>query len=289
MAPNRVKPSASVIVMTMGDRPDELTALIASFDEQEPFEGVLIGQGTDPGSYPGWRTIPLDANLGISGGRRYGASAASGELLVFIDDDARNLTPNLVAEVRSAFAADPSLGAIALRLVIEGTDRSPSEWQPRIRGRGPDRAGPVTWFPGGAHVIRATAYHEVGGYADNFWYSHEETDLAWRLLDAGYRIAYRPDLRLSHPATKPSRHRLHLWYSARNRIWLARKHLPAAIGIVYVTVWLVIQLLRSRSGADVRGVLDGSWAGLKESPGLRHPMRWRTVGTMFRLGRPPLV
>ncbi len=284
-----LKPTVSVIVLTMGNRPRELDALIASFDDQQPFDGVLIGNGVEPPAYSGWRSMALDDNIGISAGRAYGATSSDGDLLAFIDDDAKNLTPTLLADVQSVFAADPALGAIALRVVVEGTDRSPSEWQPRIRGRGQHTTGDVTWFPGGAHVILASVYAAVGGYSDNFWYSHEETDLAWRILDAGYRITYRPDLTLSHPETQPSRHNKHLWFSARNRIWLARKHLPVAMAGIYVAVWLGIQLVRCRALADVKGVLDGTWAGLRESPGYRRPMSWRTVWTMTRLGRPPLI
>lgn len=279
----------SVIVLTMGNRPRELDDLVDSLAHGEPFDGVLIGNGVQPPTYAGWRSIALEDNLGISGGRAFGASTAHGDLLVFIDDDARNLTPSLIADLRSIFAGDPSLGAVALRLVIEGTDRSPSEWQPRIRGRNPDEAGDVTWFPGGAHVIRAAVHDEVGGYSENFWYGHEETDLAWRILDAGHRITYRPDLRLSHPETKPSRHDKHLWYSARNRVWLARKHLPVALAVIYITIWSGIQFARCRRPAEARAVIQGSWAGIRQSPGRRRPIGWRTVWTMARLGRPPVI
>lgn len=284
-----LKPTVSVIVLTMGDRPGLLDSLIASFADQQPFDGVLIGNGVVPPTYQGWRSLVLDDNIGISAGRAFGAAAADGDLVAFIDDDALNLTPTLLADVQASFAADPALGSIALRVVVEGSDRSPNEWQPRIRGRGQHTAGDVTWFQGAAHVIRAAVYDEVGGYSDNFWYSHEETDLAWRILDAGYRITYRPDLTLSHPETKPSRHNNNLWFSARNRIWLARKHLPVAMAAFYIAIWLGIQLVRCRGLMDVKGVLDGTWAGVRESPGYRRPMRWRTVWTMTRLGRPPLI
>jgi len=284
-----LKPAVSIIVLTMGDRPLDVDAMVASFAGQQPFDGVLIGNGVEPPTYPGWRSVAVETNLGISAGRAFGASTAQGELLAFIDDDALNLTPTSLTDVQAAFDADPSLGAIAMRLVVEGTDHSLSEWQPRIRGRGEKVPGDVTSFQGAAHVIRADLYHQVGGYADNFWYGHEETDLAWRVLDAGYRIAYRPDLVVSHPMTKPSRHHKYLWFSARNRIWLARKHLPIAMAALYVVIWLAIQLLRCRSLSDVKGVLAGSWAGVRNSPDYRRPMSWRTVWAMTRLGRPPLI
>lgn len=281
--------SVSVIVLTMGDRPAELEELVASFTSCQPFQGVLVGNGVAPPQFPGWDSYELEENIGISAGRAYGADQATGDLLAFIDDDAKNLTSDLLQRARSAFAAEPDLAAIALRVVVEGTDRSLSEWQPRIRGRGETVPGDVTSFHGAAHIVRAEAYRAVGGYPDNFWYAHEETDLAWRLLDTGGRIAYRPDLVLSHPPTKPSRHNKHLWYSARNRIFLARRHLPLPWAIAYAAVWLAIQILRCRSFDDVKAVLRGTAAGAREPAGARAPISWQTITRMTRLGRPPLI
>lgn len=279
----------SVIVLTMGDRPAELVELVDSFADSGPFQGVLVGNGFSPPAFAGWESTALEENIGISAGRAFGADQASGDLLAFIDDDAKNLTPGIFDELHAAFDADPVLGAIALRVVVEGTDHSLSEWQPRIQGRGEHTPGDVTSFHGAAHVVRAEAYRAAGGYPDNFWYAHEETDLAWRLLDRGYRIAYRPDLVLSHPLTKPSRHNKHLWYSARNRVFLARRHLPLPMGILYCTVWLAIQLLRCRSLDEAKGVMAGTTAGMQEPAGKRAPMSWKTIGRMTRLGRPPLI
>ena len=281
--------TVSVIVLTMGDRMPELESLIASLESCQPFDGVLVGNGFTPPEYPGWRSLPLEENVGISAGRRIGADNATGGLLVFVDDDAKNLTADLLQLIQQAFDYDTNLGALALRVVVEGTNHSLSEWQPRLKGRGQLVAGNVTSFHGAAHAVRASTYRHVGGYPDNFWYAHEETDLAWRVLDTGATIAYRPDLTLSHPETKPSRHNQYLWYSARNRVWLARKHLPVLVGSTYVTVWLMLQLLRCRQVRELRGVLAGTVAGLRKSPGSRTPMSWRTVWRMTKLGRPPII
>jgi len=281
--------TVSVIVLTMGDRPRELDELVASLEAEQPFDGVLVGNGVEPPTYPGWRSFPLAENVGISAGRARGAEFAEGDVLVFVDDDATSVTPGLLAACRDAFEQDSSVGALALRVVVEGTDRSLSEWLPRLRGRRELEPGDVTSFHGAAHAVRASAYDDVGGYPDNFWYAHEETDLAWRILDAGHRIAYRPDLVLTHPLTKPSRHDRHLWFSARNRIWLARRHLPIVLAGIYALTWCTIQFARCRSGREVRSVAAGTWTGIRSDPGGRRPIGWRTVMRMTRAGRPPVI
>lgn len=277
------------MVLTLGDRPEELGALVDSLGEPTDFEGIVVGNGVVPNPVRGWVGLATPENLGISGGRRHGAAHASGAVLVFIDDDCRTRTPAVLHKIAEAFADDRELGALALRIVVSGTDDSLREWLPWIgRRRSQDRRQ-VTSFTGGAHAIRAAAYVDVGGYHPDFWYAHEETDLAWRLLDAGWAIEYRPDLVVEHPPTKPARHDQHLWYSARNRIWLGRQHLPLPVAACYVSIWLAVQLARSRRRSEWRQVLAGTAAGIRSSPGPRRPMRWRTVWRMARLGRPPLI
>lgn len=83
--------------------------------------------------------------------------------------------------------------------------------------------------------------------AGEFFFGHEESDLAWRALDAGWKILYEPELVLQHPATSPARHAVYYRFTARNRVWLARRRLPAALVPVYLGVWIVLTLARIRS------------------------------------------
>ncbi|MDD9272311.1 TetR family transcriptional regulator, partial [Paenibacillus sp. GCM10023248] len=78
---------------------------------------------------------------------------------------------------------------------------------------------------------------EVGDWPAEFFFAHEETDLAWRAADAGWRILYAPELRLRHPKTPPARHAIYYRVNARNRVWLARRRLPLALVPVHLGVW----------------------------------------------------
>jgi GT2 family glycosyltransferase len=145
----------------------------------------------------------------------------------------------------------------------------------------------VTTFLGGACVIRREAFEVAGGFPARFFYAHEETSLAWRLLDLGYTIRYAADLRIAHPALPPARHAVYHHLTARNRVLLARKHLPAVVAVLYVASWAVLGLLRSPGGR--RALLRGFVDGMRFSPVERSPISWRTVVRMTRYGRPPLV
>jgi hypothetical protein len=61
-------------------------------------------------------------------------------------------------------------------------------------------------FLGGACALRREAYDSVGGYFTELFYGHEELELSWRLIDAGWMIEYLDDVRVTHPKTDISRH-----------------------------------------------------------------------------------
>jgi GT2 family glycosyltransferase len=113
----------------------------------------------------------------------------------------------------------------------------------------------------------------------------EESDLAWRLLDAGWSIWYSADLKVFHPRTDPSRHQGYALLAARNRLWMAWRSLPWPVMAGHLITWTIASAVR---GAPLREVFAGYREALSARPA-RHPIRWRTVVRMTLLGRPPVV
>ncbi|MFD9469764.1 glycosyltransferase family 2 protein [Streptomyces goshikiensis] len=149
--------------------------------------------------------------------------------------------------------------------------------------------GPVTTFLGGGHALSMPMLEETGPWPDAFFFTHEETDLAWRAIDRGWDVLYEPQLVLQHPKTSPARHAVYYRMTARNRVWLAKRHLPAPLVPVYLGVWVALTVARTRSVAGLRAWLGGFAEGIRTSGGPRRPMRWRTVWRLTRLGRPPVI
>ncbi|KQX92884.1 glycosyltransferase [Streptomyces clavifer] len=285
------------VIITMGNRPDELRALLDSVAGQngDRIEVVVVGNGAPVPDVPaGVRTVELPENLGIPGGRNvgieaFGASGTDVDVLLFLDDDGL-LAKNDTAELcRQAFAADPELGIITFRIADPETGVTQRRHVPRLRAADPMRSSRVTTFLGGANAVRTRVIAEVGPLPDDFFYAHEETDLAWRALDAGWMIDYRADMVLNHPTTAPSRHAVYHRMVARNRVWLARRNLPAPLVPVYVGVWLLLTLVRKPSLPALRAWFGGFREGWTKPCGPRRPMRWRTVWRLTRLGRPPVI
>ncbi|WP_406864067.1 glycosyltransferase [Streptomyces sp. HUAS MG47] len=285
------------VIITMGNRPDDLRALLDSVARQDgdPIEVVVVGNGAPVTGVPeGVRTVDLPENLGIPGGRNVGIEAfgpggTDVDVLLFLDDD--GLLPNTDTGelVRQAFTADPKLGIVSFRIADPDTGLTQRRHVPRLRASDPMRSSRVTTFLGGANAVRTKVMAEVGGLPDAFFYAHEETDLAWRALDAGWMIDYRSDMVLFHPTTPPSRHASYHYNVARNRVWLARRNLPAPLIPLYLGIWLLLTLVRRPSAAGLKAWFGGFKAGWTTPCGPRRPMKWRTVWRLTRLGRPPVI
>lgn len=285
------------VIITMGNRPDELRALLDSVAKQDGdrIETVVVGNGAPVPDVPaGVRTVELPDNLGIPGGRNvgieaFGPSGADVDALLFLDDDGLLPLTDTAELCRQAFEQDPKLGIISFRIADPDTGVTQRRHVPRLRAADPMRSSRVTTFLGGANAVRTRVLAEVGGLPGDFFYAHEETDLAWRALDAGWMIDYRADMVLNHPTTAPSRHAVYHRMVARNRVWLARRNLPAPLVPVYLGVWLLLTLLRKPSGPALKAWFGGFREGWAKSCGPRRPIKWRTVWRLTRLGRPPVI
>ena len=281
-------PAVTVVVLTMGDRPGELVKAIESARAQRgDVEVVLVVNGGNPERSLADIVVEPCENLGIPEGRNVGATAGSGELICFLDDDGR-LEGDVFGSAIDAFALDDRLSVIGLHVVDE-TGASARRHIPGLLKKA-DRSVPATAFPGGACILRRSAFEKVGGLCGPFRYGLEETDLAWRLIDEGWGVEYRADLRVVHPRTSPTRHPEFFFRTARNRVWLAHRSLPLPLALLYVLNWTLVTTLRSlRQPSEIFAHMQGLFAGLRSCPGPRRPMRWRTALELTRRGRPPLI
>jgi GT2 family glycosyltransferase len=286
----------SCVILTMGDRPAELNRAVASAaamgqgPERGPVEVVVVGNGADVPPVPaGVTTVRLPGNVGVAAGRNAGVDACGGDVVLFLDDDGWYSDPGLGEYVAGRFAADPGLAVLSFR-VVDPEGGPGGRWHvPRLRANDPGRSSPVTTFSGGACAIRRSAFREAGGLPGSFFYAHEETDLAWRLLELGYRLEYDAAARMCHPAVPNARHAS--WYrlDGRNRVLLARRNLPWVLACAYLLDWLAVTVVRERSASALRAWTSGFAEGWRIDPGGRQPISARTAWRMTRAGRPPVI
>ncbi|MFH8350090.1 glycosyltransferase family 2 protein [Streptomyces sp. NPDC018045] len=251
------RPAVGAIVLTMNDRPAGEPRALASLLAQDgiDLDVVVVGNGVTPAHTPeDVRTVHLPENVGIPEGRNVGAAHVKGDLLFFFDNDA--VLP--AGDVLARLAADAQ------------------------------RPGTVTVMAEGVVMVRRSAFDLAGQWPGAFHLFHEGLDLAWRLWQHGYTGLYRPEIVVHHPATHPARHAQFYRLTARNRVWLARRTLPALLIPANLATWALLTVWRVRGRDAWHATLTGLKEGLHTHPGTRSPISWRTVARLTRAGRPPI-
>ena len=293
VVPPAPQPDIGCVVLTMGNRMDQLRHGLMSLLRQRGvnLDVVVVGNGWEPRDLPpGVRPVTLPENVGIPAGRNAGVMEVKGDLIFTMDDDVSLVSDDTLARMAELFATNPTMGVVQLHAVDPTGRASPRRQVPRLRAGDPYRSSDVTTFWEGGCGYRREVFARAGLFAGDFWYAHEGIDFAWRAMDAGFRVHYAGHLICHHPAVdQPKRHGYFHYLSARNRVWLARRHLPFPLVVVYPLVWLVLTLLRTRDPRALRDVVRGYADGVGKPAGPRLPISWRTVWRMTLAGRPPVI
>ena len=270
---------------------NDLARSLASLAMQTGVETdvVVVGNAWEPAGLPeGVRSVYLPEPVGIPAGRNAGVPEVHGETLFFLDDDASLAAPDALARVAEQLR--PDVGALQLRVDALDGGRPLREWVPRLRAGDPARSSDVTALWEGAVAMPRHVFEAVGGWPAEFLFVHEGVDLAWRVMDAGYRVRYAGDIAVLHPTPggSPVRHGYSLYYGARNRVLLARRHLPWPLAALFVASFVLRTAPRLRSRKAFQDALRGYRDGLRLPTGRRR-LRGRTLWRMTLAGRPPVL
>ena len=122
---------------------------------------------------------------------------------------------------------------------------------------------------------------EIGLLDEDFFFSFEDVDLAWRAQLAGWRCVYAPRAIVYHKLKASGGGVTASFYDGRNRIYTLVKNYPADLwrshwrAVLGAQVKLAWEALRSWRGAAARATLRGLLAGLWGIPKL-----WRKRQTI---------
>lgn len=203
-----MNPSISVVVSTR-DRSQRLSGLLESLRAQtlgsEQFEVVVVDDGSrdetasvlerevERGGLR-LRSLSLDSSLGPGGARNEGWRAANGSLIVFTDDDCA-ADPGWLEALQAAAASEPP------GCLVQGrTDPMPEEKDsigPFSRTLEVTHLGP--FFQTCNMAYPRAMLEALDGFDDStFPQSGEDTDLAWRAIEAGAEVVYAENARVFH-------------------------------------------------------------------------------------------
>ncbi len=218
-------PRVSVVIVTWNGRPlleRFLPSVLAT--DYPNLEVIVADNASDDGttewlarSHPGVVIVRHTENLLFAGGNNAAVPHATGEIVVFLNNDVE-VPPDWLAPLVAAFD-DPEVVAGQPTLLQHG-DRTRFEYAgaaggfldrdgiPFTRGRlfdtleadtgQYDDARDVFWATGAALAVRRDAFLAAGGFDVAFGMHMEEIDLCWRLQRAGGRIRVAPASRVFH-------------------------------------------------------------------------------------------
>jgi GT2 family glycosyltransferase len=242
--------------------------------------------------YPEVRVIALPKNRGFTGACNAGMEAAQGEFVALLNNDTE-VDPGWVAAVVDAFSRHSEAGLVASKMLlfnqrdhfhtagdlyrVDGRLINRGVWE-RDEGQY-DREEYVFSACGGSAAYRRRMLDEIGLLDDDFFFSCEDMDLAWRAQLAGYRCVYAPNAVVYHQLAATGGGVTASFYDGRNTIWILVKDVPAALWrkhwlkILRAQLGLAWDALCAWRGAAARARLRGMVAGVVGIPNMLRKRR----------------
>jgi GT2 family glycosyltransferase len=223
----------------------------------EPYEVIIIDNSGDavidpaPRSAIEQRIEASGENLGAVGGRNRGMSLARGQFWIFIDDDAIWHDDQDAARMLTLLQSDERIGAVAVKSL------APDGIPIRVEYPHPNKAyiaaqqSPVDvpYFYSMGLSLRADVVRQVGDLPERFSIYMEEVDLSYRVLDAGYRIVYAPDVAVYHHRSdlgRPTKGANYWYQNALNKCRMAWRFLPLPYPLTTGVAWSGLIFLKTR-------------------------------------------
>lgn len=216
-------PRVSIIIPTR-DAPDVLARCLKSVFEKSShpnFEVILMdNETTDERAvalmkeYP-VRRIPFPNPFNFSRANNQGAAAATGELLVFLNNDTEVIAEDWLQHL-AYYAEQPDVGAVGALLAYDDRTVQHAGVALGMRGTADHTmrrfpiaadgyagtlacAREVSVVTGACLMTRKPVFEEVGSFNEHFFTAYQDVDLCLRLRTRGLRIICTPRALLLHP------------------------------------------------------------------------------------------
>ncbi len=228
------------------------TSLLDIDYPKDRLELILTDNGSTDGSldfmrehFPTVRLVETGSNLGFAAGNNFGAEAATGEYVAFLNNDTR-VEPDWLNELVKGLLAGQGAGVVCTSslmldwagkkidflsggLNFHGFGFQPSYGLPL---EGQNLAPRDLLFAcGGSMLIRRDVFLEVGGFDPDYFAFFEDVDLGWRLWMLGYKVTLTPTAITYHrhhgTASEMANHRIQVLYE-RNALYTIYKNYEEA-------------------------------------------------------------
>jgi len=202
-------------LFTATDYPD-LDIVVVDNDSREAATRALFAAHAEEGRL---RVLPVPGPFNFSDLSNRGAAAATGTVLVFLNNDVEIVEPGWLREMVS-LVLDPTVGAVGAKLlysdgtlqhggIVLGVGGVAGHSHLGLPGEEPGYFArmvltqEVSAVTGACLAVRTAVFEEVGGFdARHLAVAFNDVDLCLRLRAAGYRNLWTPHARLIHHESK---------------------------------------------------------------------------------------
>ncbi|MDO8794012.1 MAG: glycosyltransferase family 2 protein [Vicinamibacterales bacterium] len=265
---------------------DHIDSIIVLDDASDPPVNPQTA-GLPPELRDKLRLIRLAKAVNNIAARNVIMSAAETDYVLLCDDDASLVDARTIKQALALMENDPGVAAVGFAMA----NRDGSLWPRQAQASPSSRVCFVPSYIGFAHLIRRSAFLQVGGYRELLWRHGEEKELCLRLMDAGYDIVYLPDPPVVHLNDPSGRNvKRYLRYVIRNDCLGAMFNEPLPIALVTVPMRLAryVQMRRLGKVHDPWGlfwILGQLVVQLPTVARQRRPVKWSTLRRWRELRR----
>ncbi len=184
------------------------------------WEVLVLDNGSSDGTvdwlettFPEVRLIKSPTNLGFCAGNNRLVESASGEWVVFLNNDTRPRPGWLAALTDAMVSAPRDVAAVSGKIV---------DWQAKHLdfGRGvmtfdghafqqdygvvlskariPEANSELLFACGGNMIVRKDIFQQLGGFDESYFAYLEDVDLGWRMWSSGHRVLFAPEAVVHH-------------------------------------------------------------------------------------------
>jgi len=302
----KVEPFFSVLIVNY-NAGELLQSAINSLKNQTftDFEVVIVDNDSDDNSadnldtegLPGVRVLREKQNHGFARGNNLAAKVAQGKWLALLNPDA-TADATWLEEIHAATERHESCRVFACSQInmdepglLDGAGDAYFAFGIPWRG---GFEHPISELPskdshcfspcGASAVYERALFLDIGGFDERFFCYCEDIDLGIRLQLSGEKCVFLPDAVIHHKGSATSGRYSYftMYHGFRNRTWAYIKNMPLAFLLLTLPGHLALMgynYLNNLGNADVKGMRQGMWDGLKQGWALRRKGDYRVRPT----------
>lgn len=271
-----MNPTLSILIITY-NRPEDTLALLKNLEQQEGLNEhvaeILLLNNASTIAYDSVTAylqehpflpvtyIPHNENLGVARGRNFLIEKAKTPYLLVLDDDIEFAATDAIRKAAGMFDKEQfrqhNTAVITLNIFYFDTRQRQRTAFPHKQMEAMEQHPwfLTYYFTGAAHMMRRELFEKTGLYPVDFFYGMEEYDLSYRVIDAGYTLAYDDSIVVLHKESPTGRvtNKEKLAMMWLNKSKVAWRYLPRQYFYSTVMMWS-LQYLK-KTGFDIGGFL----------------------------------